>query len=72
MAKLERSKEIQRVFASLALAKGNGHKQQVTSSIHGYSVRCSAKQKEYDMPMNKNTHKVFQEAYGPKATENNL
>jgi len=69
-AKLERNKDIQRVFASLGSEKcvtATNHKslQAFTASVYG------AKQKESAMPLNKYRHKIFQKAYGPKATAKN-
>ena len=69
-AKLEKSKDTQRVFASLGSEKGvtatnRKSLQTFTASMYG------AKQKESWMPLNKYRHKVFQKAYGPKATAKN-
>ena len=44
-AKLERNKDIQRVFASLGSEKCVTATKQVTSSIHGFSVWCKTKGK---------------------------
>ena len=69
-AKLEKSKDTQRVFASLGSEKGVTATNRVslqtfTASMYG------AKQKESWMPLNKYRHKVFQKAYRPKATAKN-
>lgn len=69
-AKLEKSKDMQRVFASLVSERevtATNHKslQAFTASLYG------AKQKESEMPLNKYRYKVFQKAYGPKATTKN-
>ena len=69
-AKLEKSKDTQRVFASLGSEKGvtatnRKSLQTFTASMYG------AKQNESWMPLNKYRHKVFQKAYGPKATAKN-